>query len=1198
MIFTNPPNINIPGFGGPQNTGQNQYSTTQRIQIVEALCEGPVWGLTEGSASVYFNNSRAIEPEDATFFSTRAIVPGTNDLDAFSFEGEITFNGSTNVGSLTSDAPEDTIGTYNEESGCIISVVHTSVDNATLSNITYRAPQGGALVGSWSATLTSSAFNSSFGDKGFTTAEVYATYMSDSAGNFVMGTVTNNGNGTATIVYFLNVGPGFTNSQSVNLTFSAHVKVAEVSQNSIELLANDVPDSGTYDYSVTKYSTTYTSGGSISPGIDEAKTENLNVQFVNGSAVQNVIRTWGGAGGGVNIPVSTAPSNATLAQLKSSVAQSQGLSLYSTSGYQEGRSNAEDGASAPVMITTDLFPSQQRELIREQADVLSFEIKYGRLQALDTEEGGEISNTAIYSIDIAFQDAQGGSFSSYYPVFGSVVHTADFGANLSWQHFIDLGKYRKERGGFHDFKVRIARLTRHIDDAVQITGADYTGDDAGRYDQSNSTAKVDNIIATVKDSLFYPYTSIAGISFNSTQFDKMPKLSYDMRGRLVKVPTSYTPREYTANNVAVYDDWWEGDFKDELQFTDNPAWVFYDILTNTRYGLGEHIDPALDIDKYALYRVARYCDELVDDGKGGTEPRFRANLFLTKAEEAYKVIKDMATIFRGILFWMDGQLTPILDAPSDPVYSFTKGNVVDGSFVYQTSGHKTKANQVIVTWNDPDLNFEPTPLIVEDRNAIVKQGKVNKIVATAFGCTSEGQAIRYGRWKLWTAQNQTEVVSFQTSLAAAFIRPGDIINVQDADRFGKILSGRTSSSTNNTITLDRNVTLAAGASYTLNTLVTEPAAYNIGNSVTIANVGTVAKGEKVTRAWVDTDEDDETSGRTLRDINTAERASNAWSAQTGGPLLSISWKPFSHVEEHTVKTSAGTVSTLTIDGTFGSNPTSQSIWALRETLSNLESYDSTRQYRVVSISQEEDNIYNIAAVEYYPEKYTAVEVDYELGQVPDNIFVGEGVQVPACQYLISREIDNTNAKTRKLSLFWEPPEDFEFIDYYELRHNIPNIQSPIQVRRGKTSFEFDKVPQGIYRFSVRIVTLRGNKSPYARTFHQTGLNNSTDAKKIGELYAGGSATSLSGVVNKLSGGQVFRFEEDSYTLSPPQRLGLTKSNNPTNTLSIEQSLGRMAGNSYVSTSTTGHSLTTGSKTFAISANSLYEVGLELKVTSN
>lgn len=562
---------NLPFFGGPQNSG-TQYSTTQRIQLVEALCEGPVWGLTEGSASVYFNNSRAIEPEDATFFSTRAI--GDNDIDAFSFEGEVTFNGSSNTGSISSDAPEDAIGSYNEESGCIISVVHTRINNAVLSNITYRAPSQGALIGSWTATLTSSAFNGTLDNKGFSTTEAFTAYMSDSVGNFVLGTVIDNGNGTANIVYFSSVAQGFTNSQSVDLTFSVAVKVAEIEQNSIELLANDTPDSGTYEYSITKYSSTYTYGGNTSSGIDEAKTENLNVQFVNGSAVQSLIRTWGGAGGGINIPVSTVPSNATLAQLKSSVAQTEGLSLYSTSGYQEGRSNGEDGAAAPVMITTDLFPSQQRELIRTQADVLSFEIKYGRLQALDTEEGGEISNTAIYSVDIAFQDAQGGSFSSYYSVFGTVVHTADFGANLSWQHFIDLGKYRKERGGFHDFKIRIARLTRHIDDAVQVTGADYTGDDVGRYDQSNSSAKVDNIIATVKDNLFYPYTSIAGISFSSTQFDKMPKLSYDMRGRLVKVPTSYTPREYTANNIAVYDDWWEGDFKDELQFTDNPAWVF------------------------------------------------------------------------------------------------------------------------------------------------------------------------------------------------------------------------------------------------------------------------------------------------------------------------------------------------------------------------------------------------------------------------------------------------------------------------------------------------------------------------------------------------------------------------------------------------------------------------------------------------
>ncbi len=582
MTFNNEPEFNFsPNFN---NTSNNSgYSTTQRIQMVEALCEGPVWGLTEGSASVYFNNTRAIEVADATHFNNRD-VSDTDDLASFQFEGEITFSGSSTTGSISPSAAEDVIGTYDEESGCIISVVHTTLSDVVISNIVYTEPSFAGQVGMWTGVLTSSSFNSSLDTKGFTTVQAFQVYLTDSAGNFVLATIVNDEDGTARVVYFSPV-QTFTNSQSLGVTISANVTVEEITENSITLLTNGAPTAGTYSYNVTKVSSAHL-GDSVSPGIDEAKTENLNIQFVNGSAIQTPIYTWGGAGGGINVPVSQQPSNTLLKQLQASVAESENLSLFSTAGYQEGRSNAEDGAASPVIIQSSLFSAQQRQLIREQADVLSFEIKYGRLQALDTINGGETTNTAIYAVDIAFQDEAGGDFSDYESVFNNVIHTANFGAALSWQHFVDLGAYRKTRG-FYDFKIRIARLTRHIDNAVQVSGMDYTGEDVDTYDQSNSEARVVSIIATVKDNLYYPYTSLAGVSFNSTQFDRIPKLSYDMRGKLVKVPTSYTPREYTENNLAVYADWWEGDFKDQLQFTDNPAWVFYDIRADTRCGLGE-----------------------------------------------------------------------------------------------------------------------------------------------------------------------------------------------------------------------------------------------------------------------------------------------------------------------------------------------------------------------------------------------------------------------------------------------------------------------------------------------------------------------------------------------------------------------------------------------------------------------------------
>ena len=142
----------------------------------------------------------------------------------------------------------------------------------------------------------------------------------------------------------------------------------------------------------------------------------------------------------------------------------------------------------------------------------------------------------------------------------------------------------------------------------------------------------------------------------------------------------------------------------------------------------------------------------------------------------------MASMFTSMLYWMDGKLATVQDVPSDPIYTFTKGNVLSGQFNYETTARTTRFNQITVTYNEPENDFQPTPVIVEDREAILRQGKIIKSQAVAFGCTSESQAIRFGRWKLFTTQNQTEIVSFQTSIGANFLRPGDVVNIANSER--------------------------------------------------------------------------------------------------------------------------------------------------------------------------------------------------------------------------------------------------------------------------------------------------------------------------------------------------------------------------------------------------------------------------------
>ena len=472
--------------------------------------------------------------------------------------------------------------------------------------------------------------------------------------------------------------------------------------------------------------------------------------------------------------------------------------------------------------------------------------------------------------------------------------------------------------------------------------------------------------------------------------------------------------------------------------------MFYDIVTNNRYGAGKWIQES-DIDKYALYRIARYCDELVDDGVGGTEPRFRSNIFFTKSTDVYKVLKDFASTFTEITL-LDGWTAYCCSRlSSDPVYNFTKGNVIDGKFGYESSGTKTRSNQVIVTWNDPAANYEPVPLIVEDREAIVRDKKIITEEVVAFGCTSEAQAIRYGRWKLWTAQKQTEVISFKSALNSLYIKPGDVINVQDADREGVQYSGRLASASSTAAVLDRSVTLNAGSTYTLSTLVTRAAAFYVGASDITINSNTYSRGDRLPEAFLyDTVNNDGTYD--LGDLDTEEKASNAFSDASGTSLLPIVWKSTLMFKKTQLQHHAGTTNTIDVSS-FETTPVANTIWALKESKDSLDATGSYKKYRVLSIKQDKTNEYGFSAVEHYDEKYGAVDNGYETGIIPSTVYVVEPrdgeAEIAALQVLKIILESDPDKPGEEIKVEWEPSTS-DFVEAYEIRHNIPDIENPLQ----------------------------------------------------------------------------------------------------------------------------------------------------------
>lgn len=308
--------------------------------------------------------------------------------------------------------------------------------------------------------------------------------------------------------------------------------------------------------------------------------------------------------------------------------------------------------------------------------------------------------------------------------------------------------------------------------------------------------------------LRYPNSALVGMKIDSSQFQSIPTRGYDVKLLKIKLPSNYNP------TTRVYTGTWDGTF--QVAWSDNPAWCFYDLVTTERYGLGGFIDES-QVDKWAMYQIGRYCDELVDDGFGGTEPRFTCNFYLQTRAEAYKVLQDFASIFRGMAFWSTGAITAVQDAPSDAVALFTAANVIEGRFNYSGSALRARHTVALVTWNDPGALYAQKVEYVEDAEAIARYG-VNQTEVVAVGCTSRGQANRVGRWLLFSERFETETIQFQVGLDGAVVRPGQVIKVADATRAGGRFGGRISASTTAAVTLD-NVPAAAAAGWELHAML-------------------------------------------------------------------------------------------------------------------------------------------------------------------------------------------------------------------------------------------------------------------------------------------------------------------------------------------------------------------------------------------
>ncbi|MBD8235678.1 host specificity protein J [Pseudomonas fluorescens] len=540
------------------------------------------------------------------------------------------------------------------------------------------------------------------------------------------------------------------------------------------------------------------------------------------------------------------------------------------------------------------------------------------------------------------------------------------------------------------------------------------------------TTTIEAVTDVIDAKLRYPGTALIGLQFDASQFQSIPARAFDLYGRIIRVPSNYD-----AEN-RVYTGVWDGTFKNA--WTDNPAWIFYDLLLHFRYGLG-HLLNAGQVDKWELYRIGQYCDQMVPDGKGGTEPRFTCNLYLSVRADALKVLQDLATTFRGMAYWAAGSVTAVADIPEDPVYTYSNANVIDGRFGYFGSAKKTRYTVALVSWNDPTDFYRQKVEYVDDQAGITRYG-IQQTEITATGCTSQAQAQRVGKWALLTNRLETESVGFSVGLDGTLARPGQIIRVADNDRAGRRIGGRLRSSTLDSLVLDADVAAYAGDTITL----------------------IMPNGKAVSRVI-------KYAGYPL----TWDSTGITW--DNGNITLDTTGFP-SEVQQ------------VVLEEALEDLPPRHSMWAIDSpTL-------AVQQFRVMSVVEESSDTeikFTVSAVRHNSSKYGAIDNGSKIERPPVTV-IPPSVQPPPTSVTVSNDhfVDQGSAIS-VMTIQWEKPESAIAYEVYWRKNDGDWIFAG---RTGTTSIDVSGIYAGRYVAKVRAINSLDIGSVFA-TSVETVLNGKT-----------------------------------------------------------------------------------------------------------
>ncbi|BBV30653.1 hypothetical protein STW0522CIT19_21410 [Citrobacter freundii] len=491
------------------------------------------------------------------------------------------------------------------------------------------------------------------------------------------------------------------------------------------------------------------------------------------------------------------------------------------------------------------------------------------------------------------------------------------------------------------------------------------------------TMTLQSFTEVIDAKLRYPNTALLYIEFDSSQFNgSIPQISCEPRGRVIRVPDNYDP------DTRTYSGTWQGAFK--WAWTDNPAWIFYDLVITDRFGLGNRLSAA-NIDKWTLYQVSQYCDQPVPDGKGGsgTEPRYTCNVYVQDRNDAYTVLRDFAAIFRGMTYWGGDQIVALADMPRDVDYAYTRANVIDGRFTYSSSTTKTRYTTALVSWSDPGNAYADAMEPVFEQPLVARYG-FNQLEMTAIGCTRQSEANRKGRWGILT-NNKDRVVSFDVGLDGNIPQPGYIIAVSDELLSGKVMGGRISAVNGRVIKLDRVADAAAGDRLILNL----PSGASQSRTIQAVN------GESVT-------------------VTTA----------------------------------------------YSETPQAEAVWVVESD----ELY--AQQYRVVSVSDNNDGTFSITGAWHDPDKYARIDTGAIIDQRPVSV-IPPGNQSPPANIVISSfSVVQQNISVETMRVSWDQAQNAIAYEAQWRRNDGNWVNVP---RSSTTSFDVLGIYAGRYLVRVRAI---------------------------------------------------------------------------------------------------------------------------------